>query len=66
MGQLVQLPCVDLSSLHQVHLATCRGEGAYLLQQWCPGPVEAGSQVLIFLGTEGLGGTLVPTPYSLP
>lgn len=64
--QLVQLPRVGLSSLHQVHLATGRGEGTYLLQQRCPGPIEAGSQVLILLGAEGLGETLVPTkPLSL-
>lgn len=54
-GQLVQLLCVGLCGLHQLHLAACGGEGPHLLQQGRPGPIQVGSKVLILLGGDGWG-----------
>lgn len=52
--QLVQPPCMCLCGLHQVHLAACWEEGPHLLQQRRLGTVQAGSEVLVFLGVGGL------------
>lgn len=65
VGQLVQPPRVGLGGLHQVHLPARREESTHLLQQWRPGPVQAGSQALGLLRREGLGGTPRPlTPHT--